>query len=322
MNSKRFVISIIAIIFFLIGVIYAALWVLPEEEYMQGEYSAWKQQKEYSLQQHPREVILLGDSRMKIDVNSVELANTYNLALAGSSPIEAHYTLKRYLAAGNMPSAVYIGFAPTHLASYENYLDRGLFFHYYDENEIKEINANILLYEGVDYNMESYKYKWRSPAVYLTTLLHSLKEDRTSINANIYREMIDCKGTLTLDGVRSSDKPVKPEETKEKSFKLKKVLDYYLRETISLCKNYNIPVYIVQLPMGAYGVEILQSTGYLQQYEDYMELLADDYGIYVERQIPIFPDEMFADDSHLNKQGQCEYTKYIKTLYDRNGEIR
>ena len=42
MNSKRFVISIVLIIFFLIGIIYAALWILPEEKYMQGEYSAWK----------------------------------------------------------------------------------------------------------------------------------------------------------------------------------------------------------------------------------------------------------------------------------------
>ena len=94
MNSKRFVISIVLIIFSLIGIIYAALWILPEEKYMQGEYSAWKQQKEYSLQKHAREVILLGDSRMKIDVNAVELDNTYNMALAGSSPIEAYYTLK------------------------------------------------------------------------------------------------------------------------------------------------------------------------------------------------------------------------------------
>lgn len=317
MNSKRFVISIVLIIFSLIGIIYAALWILPEEKYMQGEYGAWKQQKEYSLQKHAREVILLGDSRMKIDVNAVELDNTYNMALAGASPMESYYTLKRYLTAGNIPHAVYIGFAPTHFTSYENYLERGLFFHYYDENEIREININIMKYDGKDYTSEAYKYIWRSPAVYLTALLHSFKEDRELLNFNLYEEMQRCKGTLTMNVKKKPDALVQPEETKEKHFKLKRVLDYYLGQTIIMCKDNHIPVYIVQLPMSDYGVELLKSTGYMQQYENYMQTLADDYGISVEIHIPVYPDELFADNSHLNKQGQQQYTRYMKDLYDR-----
>ena len=320
MNSKRFVISIVLIIFSLIGIIYAALWILPEEKYMQGEYSAWKQQKEYSLQKHAREAILLGDSRMKIDVNALELDNTYNMALAGSSPIEAYYTLKRYLNAGNIPEKVYIGFAPTHFTSYENYLDRGIFFHYYSDNEISEINFNILKYEGIDYSTEVQKYKWRSPAVYLTTLLHSFKEDRASINKNLCKEMEDCKGTLTLNGQKNNGKPVIPEEAKENNFRVQQVLDYYLRETILMCNNNNIPVHIIQLPMGEHGVELLKSTGYMQQYENYMQTLADDYGISVEIHIPVYPDELFADNSHLNKQGQQQYTRHIKNFYDGEEE--
>ena len=145
MNSKRFTISIVGIMFSLIGIIYAALWILPEERYMQGEYSAWMQQKEYSVQYHgQKEIILLGDSRMKIDLKALELGdNVYNLSLSGANPIDMYYTLKKYLDAGNTPQKVFIGFAPTHFLLYENYLKRGLFFHYYSK-EVINMNGGHL----------------------------------------------------------------------------------------------------------------------------------------------------------------------------------
>lgn len=126
--------------------------------------------------------------------------------------------------------------------------------------------------------------------------------------------MVDCKGTLTLNGQKNNGKPVIPEEAKEKNFRVQRVLDYYLRETILMCINNNIPVHIIQLPMGEHGVELLKSTGYIQQYENYMQALADDYGISVEIHIPVYPDELFADNSHLNKQGQSKFTSNFRNI--------
>lgn len=314
MNSKKFTISIVVIIFSLVGIIYAALWILPEEKYMQSEYSAWRQQKEYSSQYHKEhEIILLGDSRMKIDLNALELGdNVYNLSLSGSNPVDMYYTMKRYLDAGNTPQKVYIGFAPTHLTFYENYLSRGLFFHYYDSDEAREINQNILKYDGKDYTQETYKYEWRSPAVYLKTLLHSLKGNRKTANEATYKEMVANKGTMTLDGAHPMDRPVKPEETKEQDFKPKEVLDFYMCQLIALCKDRNIPVSIIQLPMGKTGVEILTNTGYMDEYHTYMQSIRDRMNIPVELTIPVLKDEYFADDSHLNKKGQHIFTAEFK----------
>ena len=126
--------------------------------------------------------------------------------------------------------------------------------------------------------------------------------------------MEDCKGTLTLNGQKNNGKPVIPEEAKENNFRVQQVLDYYLRETILMCNNNNIPVHIIQLPMGEHGVELLKSTGYMQQYENYMQALADDYGISVEIHIPVYPDELFADNSHLNKQGQSKFTSNFRNI--------
>lgn len=314
MNSKRFTLFIVTILFSLVGIIYATLWILPEKRYMQGEYSAWMQQKEYSSQYHEMsETLLLGDSRMKIDLNALELGDhVYNLSLSGSSPIDMYYTLKRYLDAGNTPQKVYIGFAPTHLTFYENYLSRGLFFHYYSHDEAREINGNILRYDGKDYSQEMYKYEWRSPAVYLKTLLRSIKEDRKTANDLTYKEMLENKGTMTLNGIHRKDTPVKPEETKEKNFKPKKVLDFYMCKLIALCKDRNIPVYVIQLPMGEVGVEILKDTGYMDEYEKYMQSIRDRMDIPVELEIPAYEVKYFADDSHLNKEGQMVFTKEFR----------
>lgn len=314
MNSKKFTISIVVIIFSLVGIIYAALWILPEEKYMQSEYSAWRQQKEYSSQHHKEhEIILLGDSRMKIDLNALELGdNVYNLSLSGSNPIDMYYTMKRYLDAGNTPQKVYIGFAPTHFIFYEDCLNKGLFFHYYDSNEIIELRQNMLQYDGKDYTRKIYQYEWRSPAVYLKPLVHSFKENRKTTNANTYQEMVTNKGSMTLEGVHPTDLPVKPEETKEPAFKPKKVLDFYMCQLILLCKDRNIPVSIIQLPMGKTGVEILTNTGYMDEYHTYMQSIRDRMNIPVELTIPVLKDEYFADDSHLNKKGQHIFTAEFK----------
>ena len=317
MNSKKFTIAIAFILFGLMGVVFLSLWILPEEKYMQGEYGAWKQQKDYATCKHDEnEIVLLGDSRMKIGLSARDLSdNTYNLSLAGSNPMDMYYTLKRYLNAGNSPEKVFIGVAPTHLTFYENYTDRGLFFHYYDDAEIAEINAKILWYEGVDYSREVYKYKFRSPSVYLTALLHSLKEDREQKNKSLYDSLCNNKGTLNLSGVKDDGSAVIPEECKEQDFKLKKLLDYYLCETIDMCKERNIPVYIIQLPMGVKGVDILKSTGYMDTYEAYMQSVADRTGAEVEVKIPTYKDEYFADNSHLNVEGQKKYTGEIRQKY-------
>lgn len=317
MNSKKFTVAIALILFGVMGVVYLSLWILPEEKYMQGEYGAWMQQKDYATCRHDKsEIILLGDSRMKIGIAASGLSDdTYNLSLAGSNPIDMYYTLKRYLNAGNIPQKVFIGFAPKHFTFYENYTNRGLFFHYYDDAEMAEINARILQYEGIDYSREVYKYKFRSPSVYLTALLHSLKEDREQQNKSLYDELSHNKGTLNLSGKKDDGSAVIPEECKEKDFKIKKILDYYLCETINMCKERDVPVYVLQLPMGQKGLEILKSTGYMTYYESYMQSIADRTGIDVEITIPAYEDKYFADNSHLNVDGQKKYTDEVKRKY-------
>ena len=82
-----------------------------------------------------------------------------------------------------------------------------------------------------------------------------------------------------------------------------------------MCKERDIPVYVLQLPMGQKGLEILKSTGYMTYYESYMQSIADRTGIDVEITIPAYEDKYFADNSHLNVDGQKKYTDEVKRKY-------
>lgn len=320
MNSKRFTFGIVGIVGGLIVAIWLAAWLLPEAYYMNGEYGVWMQQKDYTESHHDgHPMLLLGDSRMKIDVNPQELGqDAYSLALAGSTPIEAYYSLQRYLKNNDSPSAVVIGFAPTHLMHMESYTNRGMYFHYYDLSTTNEINANILQLGGKDYRAEALQHEYRLPIIYLKGILHSIGKGNVEINKKSYQETASLSGGMILNGKISADKEVLPEETKDAGFVVLPILDYYLRETIDLCQQSNIPVRIIQLPMSEYGVSRLQKAGYYGAYQQYMTELRDKYGIPVEIDIPVYEHDDFADGSHLNAEGTKRFTYYLRQKIQHN----
>ena len=82
-----------------------------------------------------------------------------------------------------------------------------------------------------------------------------------------------------------------------------------------MCQEREIPVYVLQLPMGERGVEILKSTGYMDTYEAYMQSIEDRTGIHVEITIPAYEDKYFADNSHLNVDGQKRFTNEVARKY-------
>ncbi len=316
MNNKRFALGVVTIVCGLVMSIWLAAWILPESYYMSGEYGVWRQQKDYTESHHEgRPMLLLGDSRMKIDVNPQWLGqDVYNLALAGSTPIEAYYSLVRYLTNNENPSAVVIGFAPTHLMYMENYTNRGMYFHYYDSKTIAEINANILRFGGKDYSTEAWQHEYRLPIIYMNGILHSIGKGNVAVNRQTYQKTAALDGGMLIQGTIASDKEVVPEETHAPGFKVLPVLDFYLCKTVELCKQKDIPVRIIQLPMSEYGVQRLVQSGYYGQYKSYMQEFGDKYGILVESEIPVYEHDEFADGSHLNEKGTRRFTEYVRHL--------
>jgi hypothetical protein len=67
--------------------------------------------------------------------------------------------------------------------------------------------------------------------------------------------------------------------------------------------------------MGEFGVKHLKETGYYAEYHNYMENIRMTYDIPVVTDIPVYPNEFFADNSHLNKEGTQRFTQELAEKY-------
>lgn len=315
MKAKTYVKSIVSCIFVAVLVIYGLINCLPENRYMDGEYPYWMEQKDHILKDgQKQEILLLGDSRTKMDLLAYELSDdTYNLALGGGTPIEMYYTLKNYLAHHPAPKTVFVAFGPMHYQEAESYLTRNVYFHYFDNDTIDAVNTVIKENGGKDFSNDSIPYKYRLPSAYLKPVVKSIIKPRTQENLDTYKNAREHRGEMF--GRNKSMSKVRAPEMVFASFVCADYLDYYMRSLIELCLENKIPIYIEQTPMGNPGYQELADKGYIDSYEQYMETLASMYSVSVNKKIPVYPASDFQDDSHLNEEGAKKFTKSFKERY-------
>ena len=316
MNGKRFSLGLVAIIAFMVLLTTGLVWSLPEERYMDGEYPYWKQQKDYTLKDGTQlEALLLGDSRIKIGVRPELLGDdVYNLALGGGTPMEMYYTLVDYLKHHPVPRIIIVSFGPMHYARAEVYMGRNAYFHYFSNGRLRETNQKILELDGIDYRSECHSYMYRLPQIYMKRVISSLSSPRTSENRKIYKKSSEARGRM-FGATRDDLKNVEPPESNEEHFHPLASQTYYMQKLIETCLEHHIPLHIEQAPMGRYGLAKLKASGYLAEYEAYMQNFADAYPIDVNPIIPGYEDDEFGDVSHLNEKGQIRFTEELRKKY-------
>ena len=315
MNERTYVKIIVGGIFSAVIVVYGLILFLPESRYMDGEYPYWMEQRSHVMSDNDkREILLLGDSRTKMDLLAYELSDdTYNLSLGGGTPIEMYYTVKNYINHHPNPKAIFIAFGPMHYQESECYLSRNEYFHYFDNDTIDDVNRVIRENGGKDFSNESFAYKNRLPSVYFKQVVKSILKPRTQENQIIYNKAKENKGQMF--GANKSVTEVMAPETKYDQFISASYLDYYMRKLIELCIEKDIPIYIEQAPMGNPGYKELVDKGYIDDYQKYMDELESSYNISINRNIPIYPENDFQDGSHLNEDGARKFTQKFKEKY-------
>ena len=317
MSDKKFVTIISGTLVSLIIIFYLLALFLPEERYMDDEYPSWLQQRDYiSTKGSKQEVLLLGDSRIKVGVLATKLGeNTYNLALGGGSPIEMYYTLKTYLNHHPAPKAIIISFGPIHYTQMASYTARGMYFHYYDDETIKYVNSVIYKMDGKDLTSDAKMFKYRLPNVYMQPILKSIIKPRTRENRDLYERARKEKGRLFRKNEHNERKSVYIPESKDKGFIPLKSLTFFMEEIIQLCQNNNIPVYVEQTPMGNPGYQKLKENGYFTDYKTYLKAFQEKFRIPINYDVPLYEAQYFQDASHLNIKGAQKYTLELRNKY-------
>lgn len=320
MSSKKYVKIFVYTVISCISLLWGLAWIVPESSYMDREYAGWQSKKEYVREIGEREEILfLGDSRMLAAVNPTILSKPgFNLAINGANPVEMYFTLKNYIENHPKPKAVFVGFAPEHMASLDAYKRRNFHFHYFTYEEAMESQRQI--FESDHYSKEQqnkeliddWHYFLRLPTRYGNVIIKS-KFKRGAEYKKRYHETMANLGHSVIARGNQNNEP--NWEARQKNLQILGSNDFYLRKIIALCQEYNVPVNILQLPVNPGSGQAIKESGYREAYADYMRKIADEFQVAVELYAPLYPEDCFGDPSHLNVRGTEVYTKELEQKY-------
>ena len=210
-----------------------------------------------------------------------------------------------------------MGFAPAHYTENGCFKTRTLYFHYLTPSE--EIEAQTAQFADFGADEKAKKSLWkvkqydlRFPQLYASAAFHSFFL-RTNLNQKNYTDVLQTKGQMYFG--KSEKSAGLNSEGKAKSFDVLSSTRFYLERIASLCRENDIPLFIIQLPMNSASFQSVQSSGYAARLADFMSELEQKYGFPTEKDIPCYADDCFGDASHLNERGATQFSSAIKARY-------
>lgn len=320
MSSRQYVKYFMYAVIGCISLLWGLAWIVPESVYMDREYADWQSKKEYvRLAGGKEEILFLGDSRMLAAVDPTILPKPgFNLAINGANPVEMYFTLKNYIENHPKPKAVFVGFAPEHMASLDAYKRRNFHFHYFTYEEAMESQRQI--FESDHYSKEQqnkeliddWHYFLRLPTRYGNVIIKS-KFKRGAEYKKRYHETIANLGhSVVVTGKQNNEANW---EARQKQLQILGSNDFYFRKIIELCKENEISIYILQLPVNPKSEQLIKESGFREAYADYMCGIADEFHVEIEPYPSVYPENCFGDSSHLNAHGTEVYTKELEQRY-------
>lgn len=324
MSAKGYVKLILSVVSGVLLFLGLSPWLVSEYCYMNDDYPGWRQQWDYihtdKFDGEP-DVIFFGDSRMKSAILPELIDDTaYNLALGGSSPLEAYYSMHDYLEHHKKPDKVIVGFVLGHFASgYPNYKMRAMSFHHLSNEQVAEVEKLFFEADKLS-DLEQYKerfddiqYMYRFPNKYWNSILKSMLM-RYDKSREKYAKIEASRGHLFWGEDDSFSEAAISMGGDQ--FPLHPITDYYLRKLITLCYENDIPIYIESLPKNKATLEKLKTMPAYEQYREYMAELAKMPGVVVNPENPCFEDNMFGDFmGHFNMRGAIKYSLMMKEKY-------
>lgn len=268
--------------------------------------------------------IILGDSRMMSFVNPNYFSmpdSSINFSLPGSSPIEAYFVLKRYIASGRIPNKIIVGFDPGHFVGTQIF-KQGIPFDVLTKSELRDIEYCVQrdsnLYQYSPFDIYSYHYGYLPQYGY--RLVNSLFVGNYRKNKEIETQLICNKGCKLYNQDRkdwwNNQTEIGLMEKLQKSpFKVSNTCDYYFQRLIGLCNAYNIICIVEQLPVPTeYPI---YNQNYWHSYLEYIKQHEKtNQRVVVVSKIRSYPKTMFRDIMHANKYGSKQYSEELSKQWN------
>ena len=303
--------------------VFAALWTwaaVGKMWFFDREYPMWLAKMQMMSGCLGDKVVIVGDSRaMAGFVPQYIDDSVVNAALGGATPIEAYYSVKRLLQCPEAPRKIVLSISPYHLTAADVYWTRPVLFHFFSWTELEEIRRrskaldDATLYETgrladpINIARNSL-HAVDFPYYYLAWMRSATRPLATrQLNEAIVDRTKSDRGYVYPGGGSGSTQP--GQEATLARFAPPALFDEYLRKTIALCRDRNIPVVFVSAPMNWATYARLSAqfrsdvVAYLRAVEsrEKMPIVGDP--------LPVMASSAFGDEGHLSEAGAIAWTK-------------
>ncbi|MBQ9538278.1 MAG: hypothetical protein IJU95_03320 [Treponema sp.] len=262
------------------------------------------------------DTVILGDSTANAAfLPNILGENVVNLALGGTSPVENFYIFQNYLRHNKKPSVCYISYDDEHFSDIPCFYTRVLYSHILTFGQQAEIFRQARQLDDKDILVDGWKKKWvshciYSPTVYLPALTASSIGDRLRRNRHLYHNAQIHLGSYIS---RENGENWNQQAYIKEDFTVSDMCAYYYEKLLELCRQENITVRLVKLPVSP---PVSYSPEYVSNLESFRESIKSRYPEASQDWIQEgFDQHHFFDDNHMNLPGATKFSILIRQKY-------
>lgn len=316
--NKEFVKFILKlfILFIVIWIIFAVIAKNFGMFIYDEEYASYKETLDYVRNDtKDSQILVFGDSVAKSAVMPELIPKeTYNISMAGASPIVQYYLMQDYLEKHEPPETmIMIYFMGGYNQIADFFWNRTVYFNCLSTEQFKDILSTEVFPEE-NAMFKFMQYKLCMPNRYYAPIKNALLENRYEINEKEYKNSKKNKGQHVF-GTLEAYAPDNVAVTRQEHFDVLEIVDLYMNKCIQLCEENGIQVIIEQHPINLSTFVNLKED-FKIEYIDYMENLQAKYpNAIVNTEICIADDNWFGDFAHTNENGAIQFTEMLLEKY-------
>lgn len=287
--------------------------------FMNASYAMSQAKLVIASQLPPRSLVIFGDSRamagLKPDLIGTDV---YNLALGGSTPIEALALARVMTRPTHAPRAVVLSFAGSSLMQssfWERGVRHGLIGPALME-ETRERSRRLgdplfgpATAGDMDARFKIALFSHRFPSFYFPSLVNGRLYQRRAQNEAIFSRVLAHHGQFHFD-IDPDAKIIA--EACVPPFKPMPLLDEYFRELIAHFQQQGVPLYFMACPVRDDLAPTIPA-GHAVALRDYLRHCEELFSCFhvVGDVLPILPSRLFSDQDHLNPTGTAQFSKQV-----------
>lgn len=240
--------------------------------------------------------LIIGDSRSQLDIGS--MSGYTNLSLGGSTPLEGYYLINEIISKGVLIDTLLISYSPFHIHSQDTYWDRTVYYDFFEQEEIREVNFNIK-------KLNDSLYTWKPVHDLIPLQFEFLIKDFQSSIKSIPKYFLNKN--KSFDNMSISKGCFTPEYLGDKENEMEsKINFYYINKLKSILDKNNIKYFYFHTPLPKGS--LIPSKSYFEYYFEVTKKLNPLY-----HEIPMWDYYLFMDCSHLKPQNQNYFKSFLKT---------